>query len=179
MVTMSFARALGSGSGQAAVPGVLAVLACPPAVCPHLEFGVSAVLSAPVSLTWTEQPAAPGTLYAALEWRGSAGTAGRLASRLRGLGIVSFEVVEGPSPGCDAERYSFTPDLGLHRAAIAANGDVVVGEAALRALMTRSGAPDTVVRGLARLLGTDWDDTLEPLRRGAHGAPVSLLRRTG
>lgn len=179
MVTMSFARELGSGSGSPAVPGVLAVLACPPAVCPHLEFGVSAVLSSPVSLTWTEQPAAPGTLYAALEWRASPGTAGRLATRLRGLGLVSFEVVEGPSPGCDAERYSFTPDLGLHRAAIAANGDVVVGEAALRALMTRTGGPDTVVRSLGRLLGTEWDDKLEPLRQGAHGAPVSMLRRTG
>ncbi|MGF7233756.1 MAG: DUF3145 domain-containing protein [Frankia sp.] len=178
MVNMSFARALGSGSGGSTVPGVLAVLACPPAVCPHLEFGVSSVLAAPVSLTWTPQPSAPGTLYAALEWRAGPGTAGRLASRLRGLGVVSFEVVEGPSAGVDSERFSFTPSLGLHRAAIAANGDVVVGEAALRALMTRT-APETVVRGLGKLLGTAWDDALEPLRRGAHGAPVSLLRRTG
>nr|WP_241834775.1 DUF3145 domain-containing protein [Pseudofrankia asymbiotica] len=158
---------------------MLSVLACPPALCPHLEFAVSAALSATVSLTWSPQPARPGHLYAGLEWRGAPATAGRLATRLRRLGHVSFEVVEGPSPGCDAERYSYTPELGLHRAGIAANGDVVIGEAALRALLERGEGRDTLARGLHRLLGTDWDDVLEPLRRGGHGAPVTWLRRTG
>jgi hypothetical protein len=179
MVNVSFARGLVPGSGQAAVPGVLVVLACAPAVCPHVEFGVSAVLGQPVSLTWSEQPAATGALYAALEWRASPGTAGLLAGRLRGLGIVSFEAVEGPSPGCDSERYAFVPALGLHRAAIGANGDVVVGETALRALMARSDGADTLSRGLTQLLGSAWDDALEPLRQGAHGAPITWLRRTG
>ncbi|MBX6387694.1 MAG: DUF3145 domain-containing protein [Frankia sp.] len=176
---MSSARGLSSGSASNTVPGMLSVLACPPALCPHLEFAVSGALSVPVSLTWSPQPARPGYLYAALEWRGAPATAGRLASRLRRLGHVTFEVVEGPSPGCDAERYSYTPDLGLHRAGIAANGDVVVGEAALRALLERGENRETLARGLHRLLGTAWDDALEPLRRGAHGAPVTWLRRTG
>ena len=180
MVAMSStARELSSGSSSFAVPGKLAVLACPPPLCPHLEFAVSGTLSAPVSLTWTAQPGRPGFLFAALEWRASPGTAGRLAAALRRLGQVTFEAVEGPSPGCDAERYSFTPELGLHRAAIAANGDVVVGEAELRALLERGEGRETLARGLHRLLGTAWDDVLEPLRRGAHGAPVTWLRRTG
>lgn len=179
MAMSSTARELSSGSSSFAVPGKLAVLACPPPLCPHLEFAVSGTLSAPVSLTWTAQPGRPGFLFAALEWRASPGTAGRLAAALRRLGQVTFEAVEGPSPGCDAERYSFTPELGLHRAAIAANGDVVVGEAELRALLERGEGRETLARGLHRLLGTAWDDVLEPLRRGAHGAPVTWLRRTG
>ncbi|EFC85715.1 hypothetical protein FrEUN1fDRAFT_1203 [Parafrankia sp. EUN1f] len=180
MVAMSStARELSSGTSSYVVPGKLAVLACPPALCPHLEFAVSGALTAPVSLTWTAQPGQPGFLYAGLEWRAAPGTAGRLATVLRRLGHVTFETVEGPSPGCDAERYSFTPELGLHRAAIAANGDVVVGEAALLALLERGEARETLSRGLHRLLGTAWDDVLEPLRRGAHGAPVTWLRRTG
>jgi hypothetical protein len=158
---------------------MLSVLACPPPLCPHLEFTVSAVLAFPVSLTWSSQPSQSGFLYAALEWRCAPGTAGRLASRLRRLGHVCFEAVEGPSPGCDAERYTFSPNLGLHHASIAANGDVVVGEAALRALLERGDRRDTLERGLHRLLGTAWDEALEPLRRGAHGAPVTWLRQTG
>lgn len=178
-MVMSSAHGLSSGSASHMVPGMLSVLACPPALCPHLEFAVSGALSATVSLTWSAQPARPGHLYAGLEWRGAPATAGRLATRLRRLGHVTFEVVEGPSPGCDAERYSYTPDLGLHRVGIAANGDVVIGEAALRALLERGEGRDTLSRGLHRLLGTDWDDLLEPLRRGSHGAPVTWLRRTG
>jgi hypothetical protein len=175
----SSARGLSSGSASYLVPGMLAVLACPPALCPHLEFALSSALSSPVSLTWTPQPGRPGSLYAGLEFRAAPGTAGRLAAGLRRLGHLSFEVVEGPSPGCDAERYSYVPDLGLHRAAIAANGDVVVGEAALRALLDRGEGRESLARGVHRLLGTAWDDALEPLRRGAHGAPVTWLRRTG
>ncbi len=179
MVAMPSTRDLVSGSVSVGIPGMLAVLACPPPLCPHLEFAVSAVLSSPVSLTWTEQPSSPGSFHAALQWRAPCGTAGRLAGQLRRLGPVSFDVVEGPSPGCDSERYSHTPELGLHRASIAANGDVVVGEAALRALIDRGEGRETLARGLHRLLGTAWDDVLEPLRQGAHGAPVTWLRRTG
>jgi hypothetical protein len=161
------------------MPGVLAVLACPPPLCPHVEFAAGAVLGEPVSLSWTAQVARPGTLLAALEWRAGPGTAGQLAARLRRLGPVAFEVTEGPSCGCDAERYSYTATLGLHRAAIAANGDVVVAEGPLRDLLARTAEPTALAHGLERLLGSAWDEELEPLRRGGHGAPVTWLRRTG
>lgn len=179
MVNIVSARGPVSASGASGIPGVLVVLACSPPLCPHVEFAVSAVLSTPVSLTWVAQPSRPGQLYAALEWRSSAGTAGRLAGRLRGIGPIAYEVVEGPATGCDSERYSFTPELGLHRASISANGDVTVGESALRALLDRPASQETLAHGLERLLGTAWDDALEPLRRGGHGAPVTWLRRTG
>ena len=165
-------------AGTRVVPGVLAVLACPPALCPHLEFAAAAVLKAPVSLGWDAQPAAPGMLHTRLEWFGRAGTAGRLAGRLRGLGVVRFDVVEGPSAGCDPERYSYHPTLGLFRASIGADGGIVVGEGPLRALLERERG-QALAQGLQRLLGTAWDEALEPLRRGGDGAPVTLLSRTG
>ena len=165
-------------AGTRLVPGVLAVLACPPALCPHLEFAAAAVLKAPVSLGWDAQPAAPGMLHTRLEWFGRAGTAGRLAGRLRGLGVVRFDVVEGPSPGCDPERYSYEPTLGLFRASIGADGGIVVGEGPLQALLERERG-QALAQGVQRLLGTAWDDALEPLRRGGDGAPVTLLSRTG
>jgi len=117
--------------------------------------------------------------YAALEWRATAGAAGRLASRLRGLGPLAFEVVEGPAAGCDAERYAYTPELGLFRGSLAASGDVLVGEGPLRALLLETAGRAQLAAGLRRLIGTDWDDALEPLRQGGDGAPVTWLRQTG
>ncbi len=161
------------------VPVRVTVLACAPALCPHVEFALAAVLATPVSLVWTAQPAQPGALCAELEVRAPSGTCGVLAGRLRALGALRFEVVEGPVAGVDAERYSHDPDLGTHRAALGANGDVVVSEHALRRLLETSRDPAAVVEGLERLLGESWDDALEPLRVGGSGAPVSWLRRTG
>lgn len=173
------------GSGRdGLVPGRLHVLSCPPPLCPHVEFGAAAVLGTPVSLAWSPQPGLPGLLQATLDWAAASGTAAALAGRLRGLGPVRFDVVEGPVAGADAERYCYDPDLGLHHAALAANGDVVVGEGPLRALLAVSrtgcpGAPEKLAQGLERLLGQPWDEVLDPLRAGGEGAPVTWLRRTG
>jgi hypothetical protein len=162
--------------------GQLVILACPPALCPHVEFAVAAVVGVPVSLEWAPQPARLGAVCATLEWRGAAGTGGRLASRLAGISSVYFDVVEAATPGCDPERYCGTPELGLHRAPLAANGDVVVHEGRLLALLAETSGPwgaaglPTAIR---ELLGTAWDEVLEPLRSGGAGGPVTHLRRTG
>jgi hypothetical protein len=161
------------------VPGVLTVLSCPPPLCPHVEFAVAAALGLPASLEWSNQPARPGMAYAALEWRAEAGAAGRLASKLKALGSVVFEVVEGPASGCEAERYSYTPELGLFHGSLAANGDIVVSEARLRTLLEDAASRSALVNGLHELIGTDWDTELEPLRQGGDGAPVTWLRQTG
>ncbi len=133
----------------------------------------------PAPLEWSAQPARPGMAYAALEWRAPAGTAGRLASRLRGLGSLAFEVVEGPAAGCDASRYSYTPELGLFHGSVNAAGDLVIGEEEIRALLARTTGRVQLARGLGELLGEDWDDALEALRQGGDGAPVTWLKRTG
>jgi len=175
----------GVGAGQdgrwrAGTPGRLHVLSCPPPLCPHVEFAAAAVLATPVSLVWTAQPEVAGALQAVLDFSAPTGTVGMLAARLRRLGAVRFDAVEGPAAGVDAERYSFDPDLGLHHAGVAANGDVVVAEGPLRALLAATvGEPGALAHGLERLLGVAWDAALEPLRAGGEGAPVSWLRRTG
>ncbi|HEX7353366.1 MAG TPA: DUF3145 family protein [Mycobacteriales bacterium] len=178
-------HAAGVPAGQSATVR-LSVLACPAALCPHLEFALSALVEAPVSLRWAEQPGRAGALMSVVELRGAPGLAGRIAGRLRALGPVHFEVLEdasAPPAVADAERYSYTPDLGLFRTGLAANGDVVVTEGRLRELLAashrRADGAATLAHGLERLLGTAWDEELEPLRRGGDGAPVCWLRRTG
>ena len=60
---------------------------------------------------------------------------------------------------------------------IAANGDVVVGEERVRALLNRARTADDYAHGLDDLLGTAWDAELEPYRQAGDGAPITLLHK--
>ena len=156
--------------------GVLYVHSCPPALCPHIEWAVAAELGVRARLPWTDQAAAPGSLRAEIGWRGRAGTASRLAAALRGWSPLRYEVTEEPSPGWDGERYSVTPSLGVFRATTSTNGDVLVGEDRLRALLAGSPGP-ALAHGLDALLGAAWDDELEPYRLAGEGASVTWLHQ--
>ena len=144
--------------------GVIFVHSSPTAVCPHVEWAISGVLGARVKLEWTAQPAAPGLLRAECAWSGPAGSAGALAGALRAWPMLRFEVTEEPSPGVDGERFCTSPARAV-AGRTSANGDIVVGEDQLRALLAGPRRP-----GGARVhkpLGTAWDAELEPFRRPA------------
>ena len=134
----------------------------------------------PVDLPWTGQPAAPGSLRAELTWQAKPGTSGAITSALVGWNRLRFEVTEEASPGCDGIRYSYTPDLGTFTGVTGANGDIVVPEGRLRAALSlAAGGGSALDAALERLLGTAWDNELEPFRRAADGAPVRWLNATG
>jgi hypothetical protein len=132
-------------------------------------------------MPWAGQPAAPGSLRAELTWQARAGTAGAITSALAGWNRLRFEVTEDSSPGCDGVRHCYTPDLGTFTAVTAANGDIVVPEDRLRAVMARAARVGSapLEEELGALLGTAWDNELEPFRRAADGAPVRWLNATG
>jgi hypothetical protein len=139
-------------------------------------------VGAPVSLPWSGQSAAPGALRAELTWQAHPGTAGAIASALAGWNRLRFEVTEDSSPGCDGVRHCYTPDLGLFTAVTGANGDIMVSENRLRSVLLlaeRGGATASLEDELGKLLGTAWDNELEPFRRAADGAPVRWLNATG
>jgi hypothetical protein len=161
--------------------GVLYVHSAPPALYPHIEWAVAGIVGAPVSMPWAGQPAAPGSLRAELTWQARPGTAGAITSALAGWNRLRFEVTEDSSPGCDGVRHCYTPDLGTFTATTAANGDIVIGEDRLRAVMERAARVGAVPleEELSLLLGTAWDNELEPFRRAADGAPVRWLNATG
>lgn len=161
--------------------GVLYVHSAPPALCPHIEWAVAGIVGAPVSMPWAGQPAAPGSLRAELTWQARPGTAGAITSALAGWNRLRFEVTEDGSPGCDGVRHCYTPDLGTFTAVTAANGDIVVPEDRLRAVMARAARVGSapLEEELGALLGTAWDNELEPFRRAADGAPVRWLNATG
>jgi hypothetical protein len=162
------------------VYGVLQVHSAPPALCPHIEWAVAGTVGATVSMPWVSQPAAPGSVRAEVTWQGRPGTAGAITSALAGWNRLRFEVTEEASPGCDGVRYSYTPNLGTFSAVTSANGDVLVPENRLRAALTIAAAGTLVLdTELERLLGTAWDNELEPFRRASDGAPVRWLNATG
>ena len=115
-------------------------------------------------------------LRAEINWRGRPGTASRLAASLRGWTLLRYEVTEQASAGLDGERYSVTPTLGVFRATTSANGDVLVGEDRLRALLATATGPQ-LAQGLDGLLGSAWDAELEPFREAGEGAPVTWLHQ--
>ena len=161
--------------------GVLYVHSAPPALCPHIEWAVAGIVGVPVGMPWSGQPAAPGALRAELTWHAHPGTAGAIASALAGWNRLRFEVTEDSSPGCDGVRHCYTPDLGLFTAVTGANGDIMVAEDRLRSvlLLASGGGSASLEDELGRLLGTAWDNELEPFRRAADGAPVRWLNATG
>jgi hypothetical protein len=151
-------------------------------------------------LHWIDQPAAPGTMRAELAWQGRPGSSGELASALAGWKLLRFEVTEDTSPGCDAIRYSCTPSLGIFSATVSANGDIMIRENRLRAVLTLAASVSSSERlgtlrelhgprhpalggsledELSLLLGEPWDAELEPFRHASAGAPVRWLHATG
>lgn len=159
--------------------GVVYIHSAPPAVCPHLEWAVSEVLGDRITLTWTEQPAAPGQLRAAAPWSASPGAAGRLAAALKTWQMVRFEVTEEATPGADGERICHTPGRGLWRSAISASGDAVLTESQIGEIVSRAGGLADLTARLASALGADVDAELEPYRRAGDGTAITWLHRVG
>jgi hypothetical protein len=159
--------------------GVVYVHSTPLAVCAHVEWAIARVLAAPVSLRWTLQPVEPGTRRAESTWSGREGTGGELAAALRQWPMIRFEVTEESSPGVDGQRYMYVPGRGLFSSTMSANGDVLVGEDRLRALMAAARGPEGLAHALDKALGTAWDAELEPYRYAGDGAPVTWLTQAG
>ena len=167
-------------NGAAQTRGVLFVHACSRALSPHVEWAAAQVLERSISLTWNPQPILPGSVRGELTWVGEAGSGARLATSLRNFTGLRYEVTEEPSVGHEGERYSVTPSLGVFRATIGPHGDVQVSEDRIRAAMSQSARKGTSLRDeLDTLLGTRWDEELEPFRYAGEGAPVRYLHRVG
>ena len=88
-------------------------------------------------------------------------------------------MTEEPSDGSDGERYAMTPDLGVFRAPMSGNGDVLVQEDRLRAVVAGADDLPSLRHAIDRLLGTPWDIELEPYRLAGDGTPVRWLSSAG
>lgn len=156
--------------------GVLHIHSAPSALCPHIEWAVGGVFGMPLRLPWQPQPVERSTYRAEHVWTAPVGTAGRLASALKGWQKVRFDVTEQATARSEAERYSYTPTLGVFYAVTGPHGDIQVPEDRLRHALAAAaaGGPD-LGRAVADLLGESWDHELEPFRHAEEGAGVRWL----
>lgn len=157
--------------------GVVYIHSSPTALCPHVEWALSSTLDARANLKWSAQEAAPGLQRATVDWTGPVGTGARLANALREWSPLRFEVTENASDGVDGERFCHVPGLGLWRGSMSANGDVMIGEMQLRAMLDAQADGIGLAGRLDAALGTAWDSALEEFRMGGAGAEVTWLHQ--
>ncbi len=156
--------------------GVLYIHSAPSALCPHLEWAVGGVFGMPTGLNWIAQPIERAAYRAEYAWVGPAGSAARLASALKGWRKIRFEVTEEATLSTEAERYSYTPTLGVFHAITGIHGDIMVPEDRLRqAAVTAARGGRDLAGSVDDLLGRPWDVELEPFRYAGEGAPVRWL----
>jgi len=118
----------------------------------------------------------PAAVCPHVEWALSGALGARAG--LRSWPMVRFEVTEDASYGVDGERFSHVPGLGLWRASTSANGDVMIGEQRLRAMMAAGRDAERLAAELDSVLGAAWDEALEPYRCSGEGTEVTWLRRS-
>src|SRR5690606_21031411 len=126
--------------------GVVFIHSTPTALCPHVAWALEGVLDTRVALDWTAQPALPGTMRTEFSWTGDAGTGAHLASAMRAWDGLRYEVVEEASRGSDGARWMHTPSLGVHHSRLSANGDLVLNEDRLRAMLEQAAGSFGAVR---------------------------------
>jgi hypothetical protein len=85
-------------------------------------------------------------------------------------------VTEEATSGTEAERYSYTPTLGVFHAITGIHGDIMIPEDRIRhAVLTAQLGGLSLGEALEELLGKAWDCELEPFRYAGDGAPVRWL----
>ena len=170
-----------AGSGSVAMSsgparGVVFIHSVPRAVSPHLEWALAKIFGANFSVDWADQPIAPGSVRAEIIWTGAVGTGARVASALLAFAQARYEVTEDASVGREGERFVATPNLGLHRSTIGVHGDVMVHEDRIRSLIHQSAMTgESPVDELQRLIGTPWDEEIEPFRAAHADSTVRVL----
>lgn len=156
--------------------GVVFIHSCPRAITPHVEWSMARVFGTVVPIDWTEQPVAPNTSRAEIIWSGPVGTGARIASALHAFPQARYEITEDGTDGRLGERFASTPALGLFRGDIGGHGDVLVCEDRLRTAVTHAALNGTdLAAEIARLIGSPWDDELEPFRCAHEGSTVRVL----
>jgi hypothetical protein len=72
-----------------------------------------------------------------------------------------------------------TPDLGLHQASLASNGDVVLNEHQVNQIIANSVSHKRLQQDLEKALGNEWEIELEPYRLALAGGVPEIFSNIG
>jgi hypothetical protein len=158
--------------------GTLIVHASTKAMTAPIEWVLSDLSKTPVKLDWHMQTISPSMVRASYEWTGQEGMASKIATGLRNIPHIRFEVTEMSAGPDFNQRFCFTPTLGIFRADVNVHGDIVVNEQRLRHLMETNRADFAQLQNsIDELLGTSWDVELEPFRVAMDSDVVRIAHR--
>jgi hypothetical protein len=149
-------------SNRLQVRGFLTIYSAPSALRHHIDWAIQSVLGNWINLTWSQQSLVPGTFRTQLEFRDRAGASAEIASALASWHYLNFEVIESGEPL--GEIFRFTPELGMHRAAIDQSGAALLSENQLNQCISQAFDEESIRENIAKTLGTPWENQLERFR---------------
>jgi len=162
------------------VRGELKLYSCPKYLCKPVEWTLSEQFKTNINLNWIEQRVAPSTMTTQLKWVGPFGLGSRVVSILSKWQKLRLEVFQESYKENNAERYSLCPSLGIFRAEMNALGETVITESRLKTALERARIENEPFEiELAFLLGTPWEEDLEPFRRATEGNKLKWISKTG
>lgn len=148
------------GQNRGGVSGLLVIHSAPSALRTHIEWGIQSILGTQTTLTWKSQPMSAGTFRTTIAFRTTHSVTSKLASALRSWHYLRFEV----SDDGGGNLYRSTPELGMHRATTDELGNILVSESQIFNAMEGSFDEESLRLALSKVLGTAWEEELEPFR---------------
>jgi hypothetical protein len=162
------------------VKGELKLYSCPKYLCQQVEWAVYEIIKTKFELKWTIQNIAPSTLSTNLVWKGPMSLGPKIVSVLSKWPKIRLEIIQENTEKNFAERYCLSPNLGIFRAEMNSLGETVINESRLKAALQRSRMEEEPFEvELAFLLGTPWDEDLEPFRKSHQNTSVKWISKTG
>jgi hypothetical protein len=145
--------------------GLVFIHQAPSALLAHIEWTISGVCGAPITVSWHGLPD-PMKGYRALAlWDAPAGAGAVLATSFMNLKQLCFEVIQQDSPDVAGYRWSYTPSLGMFSSATDEAGNILVSENQLRFIVDSCGSNGLKLQAeLRKVLGQAFDDELESYR---------------
>ena len=162
------------------VRGDLKIHSCPKFLCKPIEWALTELFKTHLTFEWSDQHIAPLTLSTELKWEGPVGLSSRIVSLLSKWPKLRLEVFQERYMEHPAERYALTPSLGIFRAEVNDLGETIITESKLKAALERSRLENEPFEiELAFLLGTPWDEDLEPFRKSFEKNTLKWISKTG
>ena len=145
--------------------GLVFIHQAPSALLTHIEWTISGVCEAPITISWQVLPAPMHGYRAVAEWEGPDGSGAVLATAFMNLKQISFEVIQQDSIDVSGYRWSYTPTLGMFSSATDEAGNILVSENQLRHIVDSCGSNGLKLQAeLRKVLGQAFDDELESYR---------------
>jgi hypothetical protein len=158
--------------------GRIHIYSTPAALVQHVEWALNQSIGAAIRPRWRNQPLSPGAKAAEIEYQSEIAIAAKLATALIKWRYLRFEITEQSQLTGDTTLYRITPDLGLHQASLASNGDVILNEHQVNHIISNSISLKKLQSDLESALGNQWEIELEPYRIALATGAAEIISNT-